>query len=152
MVTMSAQSGYWGLQGGGGKPQIWFMAYVFIPILTRLFGYFPWKKLGGENLPYHVALEWAGWCRAPGYLRDDKSLPLDRYDEFNAPILAYSVDDDDWGTKASVHAMMSAYTNVTYEHLVPSEHGLGKLEHMGFFRKGSELLWDRVYKWLVAAQ
>lgn len=149
MVAVSAQSGYWRLQGGWEKPKVWFYATLFIPIMTRLFGYLPWRWLGGEDLPYHVALEWAAWCRSPGYLRDDASLPLHRFDDFRAPVLAYSVDDDGWGTKAAVTAMMSAYPNVTFDHLLPADHGIAKLGHMGFFRRGSETLWDRVHDWFI---
>lgn len=150
MMTVSAQSGYWRLQGGSEKIKVLFMVTVLIPILTRLFGYFPWSRLGGEDLPYHVALEWAAWCRSPGYLRDDTRLPLARYDQFTAPTRAYSIDDDDWGTKAAVHSMMSAYPNVTFDHLIPHDHGIKKMGHMGFFRKGSEQLWDQAAEWFTA--
>ncbi len=148
MVTVSSQSGYWRLQGGWEKQKVWFLVTIFIPFLTRLFGYFPWRFFGGEDLPYQVALEWAAWCRSPGYLLDDKSLPLDRFKAFYAPILAYSIDDDDWGTRGAVHSMMSTYPNVDFQHLVPSEYGLSKLGHMGFFRRGSEALWNETLKWL----
>lgn len=149
MVTVSAQSGYWGLQGGWEKPKVWFYATVMIPALTRIFGYLPWRWFGGEDLPYHVALEWSAWCRSPGYLRDDMSLPLHRYGDFRAPVLAYSVEDDGWGTKAAVASMMSAYPNVTFEHLSPADIDLETLGHMGFFRRGSEALWDRVHEWFL---
>lgn len=151
MITVSAQSGYWGLQGGREKQKVWFLAMVLIPVLTRIFGYFPWSRLGGEDLPYHIALDWAAWCRSPGYLRDDKTLPLERFDQFTAPVIAYSIEDDDWGTKASVQSMMSAYPNTEFSHLVPTELALSKLGHMGYFRKGSEHLWDNAYDWLMNA-
>lgn len=148
MATVSSQSGYWRLQGGWEKPKVWFFVAILIPVLTRLFGYLPWRFFGGEDLPYHVALDWAAWCRSPGYLRDDQRLPLDRFDAFKAPILAYSIDDDGWGTRRAVQAMMSAYPNVDFRHVVPSEYGLPKLGHMGFFRRGSEALWDETLGWL----
>ncbi|WP_300030713.1 alpha/beta fold hydrolase [uncultured Roseobacter sp.] len=151
MVTMSSQSGYWRLQGGWEKPKVWFFVTVFIPMLTRLFGYFPWRYFGGEDLPYHVALGWAAWCRSPGYLLDDARLPLHRFREFGSPVLACSIDDDNWGTRAAVEAMMSAYPNVEFRHLIPSEYGLTRLGHMGFFRKGSEALWDETLRWLQQA-
>lgn len=150
MATVSAQSGYWRLQGGAEKLKIWLYVYVLIPVLTRIFGYLPWRWFGGEDLPYHVALEWAAWCRDPLYLRGDKSLPLERFDAFQAPVLAYSIDDDDWGTAGAVQAMMSAYPNVEYHHLVPSDVGIDQLGHVGFFRQGSEALWDDLYKWFMA--
>lgn len=148
-VGVSAQSGYWGMQGGAEKYRVLFAVTVLIPVITRLAGYFPWSAFAaGEDLPRGVALEWARWCRSPGYLLDDDTLPLARYATFEAPILAYSVDDDDWGAPASVEAMMRAYPNVTTRHLVPADYGLEKLGHMGYFRKGSEKLWDEAIGWL----
>jgi len=79
----------------------------------------------------------------------DTSLPLERYKNFLAPVLAYSIDDDDWGTAASVDSMMlNAYSNVERRHIAPADYGIKKLGHMGFFRKGSEPLWQEVFEWL----
>jgi predicted alpha/beta hydrolase len=33
---------------------------------------------------------------------------------------------------------------------VPANYGLEKLGHMGFFRQGSEQVWDEVVRWLEA--
>ena len=44
--------------------------------------------------------------------------------------------------------MMRAYPRVTRRHLVPADYGLGKLGHMGFFRRGSEAIWDETIDWL----
>lgn len=150
MATVSAQSGYWKLQGGNEKLKVFFMVWVVIPVLARIVGYLPWSKLAkAEDLPKHVALQWAKWCRNPNYILSDTSLPLERYKRFTAPILAYSIDDDDWGTAPSVDAMMlQGYDNVERRHIVPAEYGIKKLGHMGFFRKGSDRLWQEVVEWL----
>ncbi len=152
MVGVSAQSGYWGVQGGAERYRARFAVTVLIPVLTRLFGYFPWSRFAaGEDLPGGVALEWARWCRNPDYLLGDATLPLERYDAFDAPILAYSIEDDDWGTARAVDAMMRAYSHVTRRHLVPADYGLGKIGHMGFFRRGAEAIWDEAIAWLEKA-
>lgn len=149
MVTLSSQSGYWRLQGGNEPLKIRFIITIIFPLLTAIYGYFPWSKfLPGEDLPKGVALEWAGWCRHPDYLLGDNTLPLERYAQFKAPILAYSIDDDDWGTARSVDAMMSAYPNVERRHLVPADFGLKKLGHMGYFRAKSRVLWQEALVWL----
>ena len=149
MVGVSAQSGYWGVQGGAEKYRACVAVTVLIPVLTRMFGYFPWSRFAaGEDLPAGVALEWARWCRNRDYLLGDATLPLQRYEAFDAPVLAYSIDDDDWGTPRAVDDMMRAYANVTRRHIVPADYGLAKIGHMGFFRKGSEAVWDEVIAWL----
>jgi predicted alpha/beta hydrolase len=148
-VGVSAQSGYWGVQVGMEKYKVWFAVTVLIPLFSRLFGFFPWSKLmSGEDLPKGVALEWARWARSRNYLLDDRALPLERYESFEAPILAYSIDDDGWGGPKAVDEMMRAYSNVTRRHLVPADFGLDRLGHMGFFRKGSEPIWNETVAWL----
>lgn len=149
MVGVSAQSGYWGVQGGRERRRVWLVATVLMPVLTRLFGYFPWSLVArGEDLPGGVALEWASWCRRPNYLLDDDSLPLERFARFSVPVLAYSIDDDDWGTRRAVDDMMRAYPNVERRHVVPADYGLPALGHMGWFREGAEPLWREAIEWL----
>ncbi len=152
MVGVSAQSGYWGVQGGSEKYRARLAVTVLIPVFARLFGYFPWSLFAaGEDLPRNVALEWARWCRNTDYLLGDETLPLERYDAFDAPVLAYSIEDDDWGTPRAVDDMMRAYAHVTRRHLVPADYGLEKIGHMGFFRQGSEAIWDETIAWLENA-
>ena len=149
MVTMSSQSGHWRLQGGNQKWPVFLHVHFTFPVLCSLFGYMPWSKFGSaEDLPKGVALDWARWCRQPGYLLDDESLPLERYQQFQAPVLAYSIDDDDWGTARSVDAMMHAYPNLTRRHIVPQEHGLSALGHFGYFRPKSKAFWPDIVTWL----
>jgi len=120
-----------------------------LPLLTRLWGYAPWSRLGlGEDLPKPAALQWAGWLRTREYLLGDDSLPLERYETFTAPVLAYSFADDKWGTAKSVDAMMKAYPNVERRHVAPADFGLTSIGHVGFFRPTSKLLWNEVIDWL----
>lgn len=149
MITLSAQSGHWRLQGGEQKLAVAFHVYVTLPLLSAALGYMPWSWLGAsEDLPKGVALEWSRWCRHPRYLLGDASLPLGRYATFTAPVLAYSLGDDKWGTPAAVDAMMSAYPNLERRHVEPSAIGLRGLGHFGYFREGSEPLWRDAVAWL----
>ena len=152
MITVSSQSGHWRMQGGNQVYSVAFHVYFSMPLLAQLFGYMPWSKISSaEDLPKGVALEWAKWCRYRGYLLDDTSLPLDRYQQFQAPVLAYSIDDDDWGTSRSVDAMMRAYPNLTREHIVPADYGIKSIGHFGFFRPKSKVLWQEAVDWLETA-
>lgn len=149
MITVSAQSGYWKLQGAEQKYLAWLHVHLTMPLLSQLFGYMPWSRLnGGLDLPKGVALEFARWCRDPGYLLGDQSLPLARFKQFKAPVLAYSFDDDKWGTKESVDTMMRAYSTVERRHVRPADIGQPKIGHVGFFRPGSEALWREAIDWL----
>lgn len=149
MATMSSQSGYWGLQAEGEERKTRVQVSLVLPLLAQVFGYFPWSKIGSaQDLPKGAALQWARWCRDPNYLLGDDSLPLERYQDFGAPVLAYSVGDDAWGTEKSVRAMMSAYPNVEFEHIVPSERGLPSMGHFGYFRPKFRPLWEQTLAWL----
>ncbi|MEM7283594.1 MAG: alpha/beta fold hydrolase [Pseudomonadota bacterium] len=148
MTTYSAQSGYWGFQGGEQKWVVAVHVYFTLPLLARLLGYMPWSWFSSaEDLPKGVALEWSRWCRDSKYLLGDDSLPLERYRNFTAPVMAYSFSDDKWGTPRSVDAMMSAYPNLQRRHFEPEELGLKSIGHFGFFRRGSERLWQDTIDW-----
>jgi predicted alpha/beta hydrolase len=149
MVTSSSQSGYWALQGGFQKVAVALHAYFTLPVLAQLFGYVPWSRFSAaEDLPKAFALEWAAWCRQPRYLLDDHTLPLDRFAQFRAPVLALSFADDTWGTRAAVDAMMGAYPQVERRHITPTDVGLEAIGHFGFFRKQSAVLWPAIVDWL----
>lgn len=149
MITFSAQSGYWRLQGAGQKAAVFVHVHVSLPLLGTVFGYVPWSKLGSaEDLPKGVALEWSRWCRNPRYLLGDPSLPLERYARFEAPVLAYSFGDDTWGTPRAVDAMMRAYPNLERRHIEPGDAGLRSIGHFGFFRPDAAHLWDEPIAWL----
>ncbi len=149
MITLSAQSGHWRFQGGNQKLAVALHVYVTLPLLANVFGYMPWSWFGSAlDLPKGAALEWSRWCRDRNYLLGDSSLPLERYTRFEAPVLAYSISDDDWGTSRSVDAMMSAYPNVEREHVNPTDHGLDALGHFGYFRPEAKSLWSKGFEWL----
>lgn len=152
MLTLSAQSGHWRLQGSGQRLPVLLHTYVTLPLLTRVFGYMPWSRFGSaEDLPSGVAIEWSRWCRHRNYLLGDSGLPLKRYRDFTAPVRAYSIADDSWGSAPSVDAMMSAYPNVERAHLEPAAEGLSRLGHFGYFRPNACALWAKDIAWLQHA-
>jgi predicted alpha/beta hydrolase len=149
MLTLSAQSGHWRYQGGAQKLSVAFHVHVTFPVLVNLVGYMPWSWFGtAEDLPPGVALEWARWCRDREYLLGDSSLPLHRYQRFTAPVLAYSIDDDQWGTAKSVEVMTAPYANAERRHLVASDYDLDSLGHFGYFRRRSSKVWQEGIEWL----
>lgn len=147
LVTVAAQSGYWGHWPSPqrfGYAALW---YVGVPIATRFLGYFPSQRLGfGENLPRGVALEWARWCRSPEYLGDYSG-----HRAFSSPILALSFSDDRFAPQAAVEALHARYgsQDLVYRHLTPEELGTDRIGHFGFFREGKVPgLWSEVTAWL----
>jgi len=153
MVTVSSQSGYWGLHPGVEKYRVWFFAHIGFWLLSSIYGYLPWSRfVRGEDIPKQAALEWARWSRSPDYLCGDQTLEsLRNFPQFAAPILAFSFSDDIWGSKRSVDAMMSYYTSAPLErrHVKPDDIGVDKIGHIGFFMPTASYLWRDVDAWLA---
>ena len=147
LVTIGAQSGYW---GHWPRPQrykyalIWYLA---MPLATRVAGYFPARLLRlGEDLPRGVALQWARWCRTPSYLGDWSG-----HRAFKAPILALSFADDPFAPRRAVDALLTEYgsRDQTHRHLTPKDVGVPGIGHFGFFRASLVPgLWRSVAHWL----
>lgn len=152
MVTVSAQNGYWGLQPGQARYRAWVFVHIILPLLSRLIGYLPWSRFApGEDMPKGVALEWARWARHPDYILGDLSLASRlNYEGFTAPILAYSFEDDPWGSHRSVLDMMSRYCAAPrdHRHRGPEDVGGEAIGHIGFFKPSSLPLWNEVDEWL----
>ncbi len=148
LVTFSSQSGYWRIQHPGQRLKLLVLSYIAFPLVNNLFGYLPWSQLfGGEDVPSEAGRQWYQSCRYHRYLLDNESIPgRDNYRKFSAPILAYSFEDDKWGYKKAVDQMMDAYSGTEVEriHIKPSDLGVEKIGHFGFFRRGMSSLWENL--------
>ncbi len=120
---------------------------VIGPVVTPLTGYMPGRFVGGENLPIDVYHQWRRWCSYPHYFFDDPTLTheLHNFPLVTSPIIAANADDDLWALPASRDAFFKAYVNaprkmITLESAKFGPKGIG---HMGYFRKGSEVLWEQ---------
>jgi predicted alpha/beta hydrolase len=155
-VFVSSQVGYWKLQGGRQKYIVWVNTHFMLPLISRIFGYFPWSKVAsGEDLPKGVALQWAKWCRHKNYLFDDTTLAdLGGYAKLKVPLLSYCISDDDWGTYDSVRQLASRYsgTTVEFRDISPSDFGFKNLGHFGFFKRGRDSLWEDALGWIQRPQ
>ncbi len=145
IVLVAAQTGYWKLWNGLQKYKMFMVWYFLIPVFTRMFGYFPGKKLGSsEDLPKDMALEWRKWCVSPNYLFDHLADAADAYKTIHCPIYSYSVEDDSYAPKITVDWLTNKYENaeITRRHLTLQELGVKKVGHFGFFRsKNKETIW-----------
>lgn len=150
LVTVAAPSGYWRLWPCADRWKYALLWYAGMPLITRIVGYFPAKALGfGEDLPRGVALQWARWCRRPGYIDDYAG-----HAAFEAPILAFSFEDDALAPRAAVDALHAHYrtAEVVRQHVRPQEAGVDYIGHFGFFRQDVVPdLWDETVRWLNGA-
>ena len=145
-LLIACPSGYVGHWRGRAKGAfMWSLAHIGLPVLTRMFGFFPAGRLRlGSDLPRRVALEWGGWLRHPLYIASSAARAA-RIASFTAPIRAISFSDDDLAPPNAVKAMLSLYSSasVAAEVISPAAHGINHIGHMGFFRSRPTLtLWN----------
>jgi predicted alpha/beta hydrolase len=151
VMAVGAQSGYWKHWRGKSRLGMWFLTHVLLPGVSRLHGYFPSRLFGqGEDLPAGVAIEWASWCRHPGYIVGALGAQ-DAYARFAAPIRAYAIADDSYAPPAAVEAFLEFYPNAVrkLERVDPAQAGGGPIGHFGFFRERlKDTLWKEAAEWM----
>jgi predicted alpha/beta hydrolase len=153
-VMVAAQSGdyrLWPLPSRLAMAALW---YGVVPGVTRAIGYLPGSLGIGEDLPPGVALEWAAWCRTPGYLVGGPGAPRKAgFARLRAETLAFGFDDDPYAPPAAIAALLALYENATVErvHVTRARVGdLGPVGHFGFFRDRFETgLWDHAERFLA---
>jgi predicted alpha/beta hydrolase len=150
-ATGAGWSGYMPL---AERIKVELMWKVLGPVVTPIKGYMPGAFVGGENLPLDVYQQWRKWCTYPNYFFDDASIQtaLKHFPEVRAPIVAANADDDLWAPPASRDAFFKGYANapLTLKTIQGSKFGKKGIGHMGYFRRGSETLWDDALEWLEA--
>ncbi|MHA2250358.1 MAG: alpha/beta hydrolase family protein [Candidatus Kariarchaeaceae archaeon] len=150
MIVITSQNGYWRFYRSN-KPAYFIFWYVFVPLITRLVGYFPSKLVNfGESVPRNAMLQWKKWCTDKDYLLSDPSMvnSPDEY-RYEGHILSFSFTDDPWATEEAVNDLLDRYNGATIERrfLDPEDIGLDSVGHLGFFKRKSSKLWDECIDW-----
>lgn len=127
---------------------------LVLPPIVAWKGYMAWSLLGmGDDLPLGVYRDWKRWCRHPHYYFDDPGMAhvAGLYASVRTPCVFATSVDDPWAPPRSRDAFVKGYSNapLTRRDLHPPQGG-EPIGHMGYFRAGSEPLWDDILKWLLA--
>ena len=146
---VAAMSGYFG--GLDDRSVPWLMLGIGVPA-SLIWPNIP-RWLGiGEPVPSSVFRDWARWCASPDYFFGDPRVPeAARFAEVKTPILAIGLEDDAWGTRRAVRALMRHYGNAAVEErsISPEDAG-GPIGHLGYFRsRFAVTLWPDLIGWLV---
>jgi predicted alpha/beta hydrolase len=153
MLSVAAGSGYWRENAPQLKRIVPYFWFVLVPIATRLFGYFPGKKLRKVgDLPAGVILQWRRWCLSPRYSvsAEGEAVRLG-YANARFPVHALSITDDELMTLRGTHSLIDLYENAPSEvqRIAPADIGVRRLGHFGPFRSEHESqLWPRMAGWL----
>ena len=152
-LNIATLNGYWGRMAVPERYRVrLLMGNLGVPV-ARVLGYLPGFLMGGEDMPGPAFIEWAGWCMQPDFLFGDATFPeRANVATFRAPIRFAQIEDDVWGTPASVDAIASRFTgNVerTSWRIRLADAGASKIGHHGFFRdQFRDTLWPAALAWL----
>jgi predicted alpha/beta hydrolase len=153
LMTIAAGSGYWPDNAPQLKRVVWLMWYFAVPLYTRLFGYFPGKKLRKVgDLPKGVIHQWAQWCKSPYYVVDAAGNPMRvGFEKIRVPMLSLSFTDDELMSRRSIDSLLDFYKNAQLDrrYIAPQDVGARRIGHFGFFRpQFKTTLWQQALIWL----
>ena len=142
---ITAGSGYWRMNSPALKRRVWLLWWGAVPALTPLFGYFPGARLGMVgDLPRGAIMQWRRWCLDPSYVAGAMPQARERFAQVRAPIDCVTALDDELISPQGIQALHALYTSapITHHVLDPSQRGLERIGHFGFFHKRMEAtLW-----------
>lgn len=139
--------------GGASRIRLYFFWYVLIPFFTKVFGYFPARKIGlFEDLPAGVAHQWARWAKSEDFLFNEFPEEKKRFEALQVPALMISFSDDKIAPASAVRDLMSKYSQLKWSqwHLKPDDVMQKSIGHFGFFKKDmQQSLWTETTGWMA---
>ncbi len=123
------------------------LSRTLMPASIAIAGYFPGKRLGVfGDLPAGVMRQWVSWCRNPEYAAGAVPGLAELYAEVTTPIASVEFIDDELITERAHAVLLRQHSSapITRHRFEPSEVGVERIGHHGFFRSGNEDLWKKV--------
>ena len=153
LVTVGAQFAHWRDYAPDQRWQMLAKWHAFMPLLTRLCGYFPGKRLGWlEDTPAGVVKDWSAFgTRYETLPSARRHTPLP-FASVNAKTLAISLSDDPFGTVAAIERLLSYFSASARTHLRinPADIGETSIGHFAFFHsRFQKSLWPIALEWLL---
>lgn len=130
--------------------QIYAHWHIVLPILTRLFGYFPGRRLGLgiENLPATLARDIHSRRKYANIFEFLKTVGIRSYHlQLFCPVVALTMSDDAICTPKALNRFFDELDNarVVKQIITPTEVNATKIGHLTFFsRKHASTLWVKV--------
>lgn len=157
-VTVGAQYAHWRDYAPTARAGMVLKWHLAMPVLTRLAGYFPGRRLGWmEDTPAGVARDWAGM--GPDYpssvrrhLSDEAGRLARRFASARADLLAIGLEDDPFGTEAALARALGHFTGAARAHrrIAPGDIGAAQIGHFAFFhQRFRATLWPIPLAWLT---
>lgn len=153
IYSVASSTGNWKNFSGKTKILSGLGQYSFIPILTKLKGYFPASSINwGPDWPAGIAYDLAYFGKGNHNmttLASRKEMPL-YFDQINCPFKAVYLEDDDMATPKVIDRYCSDFPNANIElqRIHPKDFGLPQIGHHGFFKgKEASQFWPDVSNW-----
>jgi predicted alpha/beta hydrolase len=147
LFSLGAGIGYWRENAPALRRRVLFLWYFVAPLATLLCGYFPGRRLGMVgDLPAGVIRQWRRWCLHPRYVVSEGQEVERLYAAVPYPIRAWSFSDDEMMALEATRSLLALYASAPHalEVIRPSEVGLPRIGHLGFFRDSMrKALWPR---------
>jgi predicted alpha/beta hydrolase len=154
LILIAPHTGYFGDYSASYRLPMAMLWHGIMPVLTRMFGYFPGRRLKlGDDLPAGFALQWAGRL-SPQISPVGTALHRERMRKLLAncatlerPALLVTISDDAFATAAGAQRILSYLPRLDSRRIVftPAEANTSRLGHFGFFRQqGGPPLWSRL--------
>jgi predicted alpha/beta hydrolase len=145
IVTVATGSGYWKENSPELRRRVWLLWFGVAPLTLPLFGYFPGRRFGMVgDLPRGVMTQWRQWCLHPDYAVSEGEAVRAQYAAVTTPIVSLSFTDDEFMSDRNIQSIHGFYSSAprTMTRLAPTELGLPRIGHFGFFKEGlQEALW-----------
>lgn len=135
------------------RVKAYFFFYLFSPLSVLLNGFVRAKRYNlMENIPKNVMLEWRDWLEKEDYFFDKefygKTVPTGNFKDFNFPIHVYYSTDDTISNAKNTKLFwrnVASSEEISFTELTPSEFGLKKIDHFGYFRRNmKDKLWTDI--------
>ncbi|HEX6704185.1 MAG TPA: alpha/beta fold hydrolase [Albitalea sp.] len=155
LLSVAAGSGYWRDNAPQLRRMVLYFWHVLVPVATRLFGYFPGRKLRKVgDLPAGVVMQWRRWCMNPRYHVGAEGAPVrEKFEAARFPVVALSITDDELMTERGTQVLVDCYANAPrrVERIAPADVQARRIGHFGFFRdQFQSSLWQRALTQLQA--
>ena len=155
-VLVGAQFAYWRDYAAGQRWRLVGKWHVLMPLLTRVFGYFPGKRLGWlEDTPAGVVHDWSTPTARYEQRPSGRLLSSLPFSQVSAATLAVSLTDDPFGTVAATERLLAYLHGSERRHLrvAPGDIAAGEIGHFAFFHERfRESLWPIALAWLQLGQ
>jgi predicted alpha/beta hydrolase len=153
-ICICAQMAYYKDWTLSKRYKLYFLWHIIIPLLTKILGYFPGKKLNMmEDIPKGVVMQWHLRRKMPSMGDQMEKAGYKMYfNTITSKIMNIGFVDDPIGTPMAISRLASLFVSadVKTEIIHPAEMGLQNIGHFGFFQqKNKDILWETSLQWLA---